>query len=131
MYAHWQRPPVFDDARVFLEQVPLPVLVVSNIDRRDIEAAIGHHSLRFDAVLTSEDVRSYKPRPELFRAAAETAGAPLDRLLHVGDSPASDIAGANRLGIPVAWVNRSQKRLREGLHADFEVSRLTELLVQP
>jgi 2-haloalkanoic acid dehalogenase type II len=128
MYAHWQRPPVFDDALAFLARVPLPVLVVSNIDRRDIESAIGHHRLTFEAVLTSEDARSYKPRPELFRAAAEAAGAPLDRLLHVGDSATSDVAGANALGIPVAWVNRAQKRLPNGLRAEFEVSRLTDLL---
>jgi 2-haloalkanoic acid dehalogenase type II len=105
MYAHWQRPPIFDDAQAFLRQMRLPVVVASNIDRRDIEAAIDHHRLSFDAVITSEDVRAYKPRPELFRAAAEAVGVPLERVLHVGDSATSDVAGANALGIPVAWVN--------------------------
>ena len=128
MYAYWQRPDIFDDARRFLERVPLPVLVVSNIDRRDIEAAIAAHGLRFDAVLTSEDVRSYKPRPELFLAAADTAGVPLHRLLHVGDSVTSDVAGASALGIPVAWVNRSNRRLPDGLGADYVIRELTELL---
>lgn len=128
MYAHWQRPPLFEDALLFLQRVPLPVLVVSNIDRQDIEAAIGHHGLRFDRVLTSEDARSYKPRPELFRAAVGAAGAPPGRLLHIGDSATSDVAGANAVGIPVAWVNRTRKRLPDGLQVDFEVSRLTQLL---
>jgi 2-haloalkanoic acid dehalogenase type II len=128
MYAHWQRPELFEDAREFLERVPLPVVVASNIDRHDIEAAIGHHRLSFDAVLTSEDVRAYKPRPELFRAAADVIGAPLGRVLHVGDSATSDIAGANALGIPAAWVNRGQKRLPTGLRVEYEVTELTDLL---
>ena len=128
MYAHWQRPQLFEDARTFLNQVPLPVVIVSNIDRHDIEAAITHHQLGFAAVITSEDVRAYKPRPELFRAGAEAVGAPLDRVLHVGDSATSDIAGANALGVAVAWVNRAQKRLPDGLSRNFEVRRLTQLI---
>jgi 2-haloacid dehalogenase/putative hydrolase of the HAD superfamily len=128
MYAHWMRPPIFDDAQAFLDQVPLPVVVVSNIDRRDIEAAIAVHRLAFSAVVTSEDVRAYKPRPEPFRAAADAVGAPLDRVLHVGDSATSDVAGANALGISVAWVNRTGKRLAAALHVDCEVRSLTELI---
>jgi 2-haloacid dehalogenase/putative hydrolase of the HAD superfamily len=128
MYVHWQQPPIFDDARAFLERVSVPVVVVSNIDRDDIEMAIDHHRLSFDAVLTSEDVRSYKPRPELFLAAVEAVGAPLDRVLVVGDSVTSDVAGGNALGIPVAWVNRRRRRLPSGMSVEYEVSELTHLL---
>lgn len=109
LFDYWERPPVFDDAVQFLDQNDLPVVVVSNIDRCDIEVAIDHHGLVFDHVLTSEDVRSYKPRPELFVAGLEAAGCPPDRVLHVGDSLTSDVAGARRLGIGVAWVNRVGK----------------------
>ena len=55
--------------------------------------------------VTSEDVRSYKPRRELFEAGLGLLGLEPHEVLHIGDSLGSDIAGANALGIPVAWVN--------------------------
>ena len=59
--------------RRFCRTVELPVVVVSNIDRQDIQAAIDLHGLAFETVITSEDVRSYKPRPELFVAGLQAA----------------------------------------------------------
>ena len=109
LFDHWERPPVFADALDFLASIDRPIIVVSNIDRRDIEQALEHNQLVFDDVLTSEDVRSYKPRPELFTAALESAGVSAEYALHVGDSVTSDVAGAAKLGIPVAWVNRTGK----------------------
>lgn len=126
MYEHWQRPPVFKDALEFLSRLRLPVVVISNIDRRDIEAAIAHHGLRFDGLVTSEDVRSYKPRPELFEAGMALLGT--REVLHVGDSPSSDVVGASALGVAVAWVDRKGSALAEGVHPDHRVRNLTELL---
>jgi 2-haloacid dehalogenase/putative hydrolase of the HAD superfamily len=106
----WQRPPLYDDAKEFLARVELPICIVSNIDRADLEQAMEHHAIAADHVITSEDVRSYKPRPELFARALELLGVAPGAALHVGDSLSSDVAGANQLGIPVAWVNRSGRR---------------------
>ena len=128
LFDHWQRPSIFVDAVQFLQVVNRPVVIVSNIDRADIDAAIAHHGLHFDHVVTSEDVRSYKPRPELFEAGLSAVGLEASRVLHVGDSLTSDIAGAANLGIPVAWVNRSSKPLRGGVEPDHELSDLTKLL---
>jgi 2-haloacid dehalogenase len=77
-FAYWRRPPLFGDAREFLSRLKIPVCVVSNIDRADIEAAIGYHGLAFDHVLTSQDVRSYKPRPEIFERALGLLGVRRD-----------------------------------------------------
>ena len=129
LFRYWERPPIFDDAMQFLDNIGLPVVVVSNIDRLDIETAIDHHDLTFDHVITSEDVRSYKPRPELFVAGLEAAGCPPDRVLHVGDSLTSDVAGARRLGIPVAWVNRAGKPSPAAKDAPtYEVTSLGDLI---
>jgi 2-haloacid dehalogenase/putative hydrolase of the HAD superfamily len=128
LFDRWQQPPVFPDALTFLAGLDVPVVVVSNIDRCDIEAAIAHHGLPLGRVLTSEDVRSYKPRPELFRAGLAELGLPPAQVLHVGDSTSSDVAGANRLGLPVAWVNRSGRPRPDGCHPDHEARNLDELL---
>lgn len=40
------------------------ICLVSNVDRRDIKVAIDHIVLEILTVAMSEDVRSYKPRPD-------------------------------------------------------------------
>ena len=127
LFDFWQQPPLFDDAVPFLNDVTVPVVVVSNIDRCDIEAAIEAHGLVFDDVITSEDVRSYKPRPELFHAGLVSLGMEPHEVLHIGDSTTSDVAGAAALGIPVAWVNRKGKAAPTDPRPDYEVAQLTEL----
>jgi len=59
--------------------------------------------------VTSEDARSYKPRPERFSAGLDAVGVPVQRALHIGDSLTSDVAGAARLGLSVVWVNRKKR----------------------
>jgi len=127
MFAHWQNAPIFEDAQRFLSTVNLPIVVLSNIDRADIETAIAAHGLAFNKVITSEDVRSYKPRHELFRAGLNALGLTPSDVLHVGDSVTSDVIGANELGIPVAWVNRTARAAPTTGEPDFEVSTLAEL----
>jgi len=110
MFEHWLSAATFDDAVTFLGQVTVPVVVPSNIDRLDISAAIDHHGMRFTDVITSEDVRAYKPHPAMFEAGLHALGiSEPSRVLHIGDSLVSDVQGANRCGIPVAWVNRTGK----------------------
>lgn len=128
LFEYWERPPVFDDALRFLAGIDLPVVVVSNIDRGDIETAIAHHSLTFDHVVTSEDVRSYKPRPELFVAGLDAVGCSPGRVLHVGDSLTSDVAGARELGIPVAWINRAGKSPPDTNGPTHEMTSLDDLI---
>jgi 2-haloacid dehalogenase/putative hydrolase of the HAD superfamily len=101
--------------------------VVSNIDRSDLEAAIGYHSLAFDHVVSSEDVKSYKPGPEIFERGLDPLGARRDDVLHIGDSLSSDVAGATRAGIPVAWLNRSARQRPAGVELWAEVADLWEL----
>ena len=112
-FEYWQRPLLYDDTKDFFARIDLPVCIVSNIDRTDLEQAMDHHGIVVNHVITSEDVRSYKPRPELFTRALELLGVAPGAALHVGDSLSSDVAGANRLGIPVAWVNRSARRAHD------------------
>jgi FMN phosphatase YigB (HAD superfamily) len=107
LFDYWQRPALLDDAAAFLTKIRMPVCIVSNIDREDLDAALDHHRLTLAHVVTSDDVRSYKPRPECFLRGLELLGVCPEDALHVGDSLFSDVAGANRAGVPVAWLNRS------------------------
>ena len=127
LFEYWRRPPIFPDAKEFLHQIARPVCIVSNIDRSDIEAAIGHHNLTVDLLVTSEDARAYKPRPEPFHLALDLLGLAPAQVLHVGDSLTADVRGANALGIPVAWVNRKAKTTPPQTQVRYEISDLESL----
>lgn len=84
---------------------------------------------RFAHRVTSQDARAYKPRPEMFTAALALLELGPDEVIHVGDSLSGDVAGALRLGIPVAWVNRSRRPAPSaGPRPTCEVSDLRQLL---
>ena len=36
MFAHWVKPPIFEDSKEFFEKSTLPIYIVSNIDTKDI-----------------------------------------------------------------------------------------------
>ena len=127
-FEYWRRPPIFSDSLAFLHQVGVPVCLVSNIDRDDLHAALTHHDVEVAAVVTSQDARAYKPRPEPFELALKALGVTTSDVLHVGDSRTADIAGAGALGIRSAWINRSSRPLPAGPTPTHTASKLTELL---
>ena len=125
MFTYWEKPPIFEESKGFFEKCPLPVYIVSNIDRADILKAVEYHGLRPDGVFTSEDALSYKPRKELFEYALNRTGLKPEEVLHIGDSLSSDIKGAGAVGIKAVWINRSGKPVPEGVMA---VTNLMEVL---
>ncbi|WP_032919362.1 HAD family hydrolase [Streptomyces rimosus] len=55
--------------------------------------------------VVSETVGHKKPEPDIFRAAAATAGVPIRDAWMIGDSPHADIAGAHGLGLRSVWIS--------------------------
>ena len=117
MFAHWVKPPIFEDSKEFFEKSPLPVYVVSNIDTSDILEAIAYHGLKPAGVFTSEDAKSYKPRKELFELALKRTGLKANEVIHIGDSVSSDVKGASVVGIRALWLNRFGKNVPDGVES--------------
>lgn len=117
MFEHWMKPPIFEESKEFFEKAPVPIYIVSNIDRDDVIKAIAYHGLRPAGVFTSEDARSYKPRAEIFEMALKKVDLQPDEVVHIGDSLSSDIKGASALGIKTVWINRGGKVVPEGVVA--------------
>ena len=115
MFAHWVKPPIFEDTKPFFEECTLPIYIVSNIDRSDVLQAIAYHGLSPAGVFTSEDAKSYKPRKELFELALRETGLQAEEVLHIGDSMSSDVKGAGSLGIKAIWLNRFGREVPEGV----------------
>jgi 2-haloalkanoic acid dehalogenase type II len=109
LYEHWKEPPIFPETREVLSNCRVPVCIVSNIDNDALSAAIEYNRLSFEMIITSENCRSYKPRPEMFKAAFELLNMKPNEVLHVGDSLFADVRGAKSFGIPVLWINNRQE----------------------
>ena len=101
--------PVFPDTREALARLAsrYRLAILSNIDDDLFALTARHLGVSFDAVITAQQVGSYKPDPAHFEAALERYGA-RERLLHVAQSLFHDVAVAQRLGIDAVWVNRRQ-----------------------
>ncbi len=105
--------------------------VVSNFDyaptARGILEAAGVAGL-FETVVVSDEVGWRKPAAPIFRETlARLALAPEDALF-VGDRADIDVLGAQRLGMPVAWLNPEGVPLPPGVAPpDFEIRELGDL----
>jgi putative hydrolase of the HAD superfamily len=84
---------------------------------------------KVDHVLMAEAEGYSKPHVRLFGRLLEVADAQADQVLYVGDSPLTDVLGAQRAGIPVVWFDTGRRRLLPGMAPpDFTVQDLGELL---
>jgi putative hydrolase of the HAD superfamily len=68
-------------------------------------AAVGLQD-RFEAVVHAGYETAAKPAVEPFQVALSAVGAGAERAVYVGNSPESDVAGANRVGLRSVLFNR-------------------------
>lgn len=93
--------------------------ILSNIDEDLLAGTLKHFNVKFDLIVTAEQVRSYKPSPAHFQEAARRIGK--RNWLHVAASLYHDIAPTRELGIESVWVNR--KRVQPDAHYSGTVKR--------
>ena len=100
--------PVFPDVADALNafKTRYKLAVISNVDDDLFARTVEALGVDFDAVVTSEQARSYKPDLRNFNLAASRMAVERERWLHVAESLYHDIGPANRLGITSVWVNR-------------------------
>ena len=98
-------PEVVDALRKLKERYRLAV--ISNVDDDLFAGTARALGVDFDAVITAEQVGSYKPNLRNFNFASVRMGVNAKRWLHIAESLFHDVAPANRLGIKSVWVNRA------------------------
>ena len=84
--------------------------VISNIDDDFFAETRKHLGVEFNAVITAQQARSYKPSVNSFRVALQTLGVEPSHLLHAGQSVYHDVIPAQSLRINTVWVNRRSAR---------------------
>jgi 2-haloacid dehalogenase len=80
--------------------------VITNCDDDLFASSNRRLGVRFDWVITAEQVGSYKPDVANFERALERIGRPSARILHVAQSVYHDHVPAKRLGMTTVWIDR-------------------------
>jgi 2-haloalkanoic acid dehalogenase type II len=120
----WPPFPDTNEALRRLQNAGHRLLILSNVDDDLLAGTRRHLDADFEAVVTAEQVGSYKPAPGHFRAArTRIGGAPW---LHVAQSYFHDVQPARTLGIPTAWVNRKGEQPLDDRGPDHEFRTLAE-----
>ena len=107
--------PAFPDSATALAALAerYPLIIVSNVHRDRFFASNRQLGVDFDAVITAEDVGSYKPAPGHFTALDRVLpdlGIAPGTLLHVAQSLFHDHVPAQQAGLPSVWINRRHDR---------------------
>ena len=125
---------LYDDARTLLSTVialGVPVALITNgagDTQREKLRAVGIEGL-FDTIVISGELGVAKPDARPFQVATDALGVRGRSVWHVGDSLASDVAGANSAGLTSVWLNRAgYERQRSIPIPDVEIQSLTEIV---
>jgi putative hydrolase of the HAD superfamily len=109
----------------------LHLQIVSNIDQDQLDAVWPKLALEshVDAITTSEEARSCKPDPGIFRIALAKAGNPDPAaVVFVGDSVLHDVAGAKAFGMTSVLIGEPPRSAPAHLSPDHVIEELVELL---
>jgi putative hydrolase of the HAD superfamily len=124
-----QQIPGARDALAALSRLGLGLAIVSNADGT-VEADLLKYEIcqvgpgagvTVGAILDSTAVGVAKPDPAIFLQALDALGVPPERAIHVGDTPAADIAGARAAGVRPVLVDPYD------LHPEVECLRVPSL----
>jgi len=101
---------VFEDVVPALEALAgrgINLGIISNWDER-LTPLLERLDLRkyFQTLVISREVGFTKPSPVIFELAARNLGLAPHAILHVGDSPETDVAGARAAGFAALLLNR-------------------------
>jgi 2-haloacid dehalogenase len=112
-----------------LKQSGMKLAILSNGTPAMLAAAAGHAGIAdlFDAVLSVEEVKVYKPHPSVYRLACSRLDAAADRICFIS-SNGWDAYSAKAFGLRVVWCNRqgqAPERIPET--PDAQIATLAEL----
>jgi 2-haloacid dehalogenase len=95
---------VFPD--VALQDLPGRKAILSNGSPDMLEPLVKQSGLRLDAVLSVDELKVFKPAPEVYALAVKRLGIEAERIGFVS-SNCWDALGAKAFGCHVFWINRT------------------------
>jgi len=125
---------LFDDVRELftsLNRARVPLALVTNgaaDTQRDKLRVLGMEDW-FEVVVISGEVGIAKPDPSAFALALDKLPVQRENVWHVGDSLATDVAGAKASGLTAVWLNRTGLVRGQGdPEPDLEIRSLSNLI---
>jgi 2-haloacid dehalogenase len=85
-----------------------PLAILSNGSRAMLDPLVANAGLtaHFDAVISVDRVRIYKPHPSVYQLAVDQLGVSRERIAFIS-SNFWDVSGATAFGFRTYWINRS------------------------
>lgn len=107
---------LYPDARPTLERLQergVPLALLTNGDARMQRDKLERFDLArfFDVIVIEGEFGAGKPDPAVYRHALDALGAVPARTWMIGDNLEWDIAGAQRMGLRAAWIDRAGRGL--------------------
>jgi 2-haloacid dehalogenase len=132
--------PAFSDSAGALQYLKkyYKLVILSNVDNDSFSFSNPKLGVEFDAVITAEDVGSYKPSARNFDYMLEKLARlqiTKDKILHTAESMFHDHLPANHAGLKSCWIHRRHKDEGFGAtmhpgempHYDFRFTSMAEL----
>jgi 2-haloacid dehalogenase len=118
----------YPDAREALEKLnPAKRAILSNGSPDMLEPLVRHSGLKFDAVLSVDEAKIFKPAPEVYELAVRRLAVKKEEIGFVS-SNCWDALGAKSFGFTVFWINRFNVPLdRLGFQVDEVLHSLGEI----
>ena len=96
----------FPEVPAALERLKVKRAILSNGSPDLLDPLVASSRLRFDAVLSVDELKIYKPAPQVYELAVKRLGVPKERIGFVS-SNCWDALGAKAFGFHVFWINRT------------------------
>ena len=117
----------YPDVPDAIEQFAGKKAILTNGSPDMIEPLVAHSGLKFDAVLSVDKLKTYKPAPEVYALALKKLKIPKERIGFVS-SNCWDALGAKSFGFTVYWINRLGAPVeRLGFTPDKTINSLLDL----
>ena len=130
LYGRVAFPEVADAVRILRKSYR--VVIGSTTDTAPLWDNLRENGLGFDAVYTSESLRTYKPDPAFYHTILTTEKRRAEDAVFIGDSLLDDIQGPRACGMATVLIDRKGKyagvSLPESQRPDHILSDLTQLL---
>jgi 2-haloacid dehalogenase len=118
----------YPDVADSLKKLGKKQAILSNGSPDMLQPLVKHSGLQFDAVISVDELKIFKPAPQVYELAVKKLGVPKERIGFVS-SNCWDALGAKSYGFTVYWINRTGAPVdRLGFKPDRVLKTLHEIL---
>ncbi|MFW9865061.1 MAG: HAD family hydrolase [Candidatus Thorarchaeota archaeon] len=82
----------------------------------------------FDIIIYSDETGVYKPHPKMFEIPLKKFNCKGSNAIHIGDSLATDIKGAQELNMLTIWINDSDYPQMLEIRPDYQIKEISEMI---